>query len=113
MFSASDFMDEVIEALVSRGLVVQSELPKEDPAALAAVIIGRALPPSVVNGVRSDEDRCKAAAWHLRKARDLLAQASARRSLLRVRLALSSTKGAIRNASLKPFRKGTGQELRS
>lgn len=41
---------------------------------------------------------------HLQEARDLLKEAKAAKTLARVRLALSSAKGALRNAQAKPYR---------
>jgi hypothetical protein len=41
---------------------------------------------------------------HLRKARDLLKQAGAKKSVARVRLALTSVGGAARHAMLEPHR---------
>jgi len=46
-------------------------------------------------------DAVDAAVLHLRAARDLLRCANAPKSLQRVRLALSSAEGAVRNASCR------------
>jgi len=50
-------------------------------------------------------ERTDAALAHLMIARDLLKQAGAVKTLARVRLAISSCKGAVRHASLEPIRK--------
>ena len=51
-----------------------------------------------------EEELVKQALAKLCEARDLLAQAQAPKTLERVRLAISSCKGAVRNAELKPYR---------
>jgi len=44
------------------------------------------------------------AIFHLRRARDLLKRAGAKRTVARVRLAITSAGGAERHARLAPFR---------
>lgn len=51
-----------------------------------------------------DEKCSKAALRHLQQALELLKEASAPRTAARVRLAISSAKGAIRNAEARAFR---------
>jgi hypothetical protein len=53
---------------------------------------------------RSNAVKVSAAIYHLRQARDLLKAAGAKRTVDRVRLALTSAGGAERHAKLQPYR---------
>jgi hypothetical protein len=56
------------------------------------------------NPYRTDVDRAEEACSLLRRARDLLKEADCKRTVERVRLALSSAKGAVRNVGYRAFR---------
>lgn len=58
----------------------------------------------VMQGEITQAEAVRQAITHLRAARDLLKAAGARRTLARVRLAITSAGGAERHAKLAPYR---------
>ena len=79
---------------------------KEAREAEALILRGSDLPLSV----ETAEEKVERALAHLRIARELLVAAGSRRSVERVRAAISSAKGALRHASLAEFREARQRE---
>jgi hypothetical protein len=108
-YDPADLCDDVLARCAELGLIDPRSIPEGDLAAQGALVIGAlnalaAQLPSGAANANADLHNCRRALWHLARAREALAMAGAPRSLERVRLAISSTKGAIRNAHNKPLR---------
>lgn len=70
-------------------------------------------PLRAISDAADNVEKIAAAIEHLRKARELLKQAGAKRATERVRLALTSAGGALRHAELAPFRDQRREERRA
>lgn len=102
-YDASDFQQDVFNALIMGGAIPASSDPQDsrEAAELVLPVIHRYFPNE---GAITNEQRTAAGLLHLIAARELFKAADAHRTATRVRSAISSAKGAERHAINEPSR---------